>query len=147
MLLIMTLCVCVLGDQDPSTLSVFSLLGLEGTPFGELLYSFIQLNVDEPSFSEKKLNELTSSLLEDLSIDDSSTICNSQALVYSDIIENAQKVMKKTQKEIDNILLLIEDAKTYVPEKEQEAEQAKRWSETAQMEIDLEKTRFLEKGF
>ena len=110
-----------------------------------MLYSFIQLNVDEPSFSEKKLNELTSSLLEDLSIDDSSTICNSQALVYSDIIENAQKVMKKTQKEIDNILLLIEDAKTYVPEKEQEAEQAKRWSETAQMEIDLEKTRFLKR--
>ena len=145
MFLIVSLCICALGDQDPSGLSAFSLLGLESTPFGELLYNFIQLNADEPSSSEMKLNELTISLLEDLSVEESPSICDSQALVYSQIIENAQEVMKKTQKEIDNILSLMEDAKTYVPEKEQEAEQAKRWSETAQMEIDLEKTRFLEK--
>jgi uncharacterized protein (UPF0147 family) len=76
---------------------------------------------------------------------ESSEMCKEQKIVLDEIIEDANSQSKSIQKEISSILALMEDAKTYVPEKEQEAEQAKRWSETALMEIDLEKTRFSEK--
>lgn len=142
--LVFTVLASVLGEQEPSSLSAFSLLGLSNSSFGELLLSFIQLSEDD-STVEAKLGSLADSLRENVESQSSNDICSSQKKTYEDMIREAEAVIKSTQKEIESLLNLIEDTKTYVPEKEQEAEQAKRWSETAKMEIDLEKARFLEK--
>ena len=132
--------------QISSRLSAFSNLGLQSHPFAEILLEFIQQNSDNKEVLQSKLSTLTSSLLEALSTPKSSDLCETQSSVFEEIIKTSETRIENTQKEIENIYALLEDAKTYVPEKEQEVEQAKRWSQVASREIDLEKTRFLEKN-
>lgn len=128
-------------------------LEVENSRFGKLLLDTIQLQVSNSKgmdSAEELLNEIQDVL--NLKAKEMpqrkaqyADICKKQRLDYDSITEKCDLTIASSQKRISIILPLLDDAATYVPEKEQEVEQAKRWSETAWQEVDKENIRFAER--
>ncbi|CAG9315535.1 unnamed protein product [Blepharisma stoltei] len=126
---------------------------LDSTPYGNLLLNTIDLQLSASkslSSSEDLLSQIESMLTSYLKTSKSlyskhDEMCKRHYDSYLAIIDKAQANIENSQKRINVIIPLLGDAATYVPEKEQEVEQAKRWSETAWEEVDKEKIRFAER--
>lgn len=73
------------------------------------------------------------------------SLCNSYTQAHELELKQYQEQIQKVDKELEKLEGLIEDSKTYVPEKEQEVIQAKGWSDTAKEEAHKQQVRFSEK--
>ena len=85
------------------------------------------------------------SLTESFGLENLLAFVDSQKSYYETLIKDKEDAISGFRAKIDEITPLQEDAETYVPEKEQEMEQAKRWAEIALREIKHEKQRFAER--
>ena len=132
----LNLFVCIIASTETSPK-----LSEKNTNIGIQNSSIVDIK-ELDSFKNPEIETNHSKILQEDEKSNDKDICKSATDVYDDIINNAKEDIVNIQREIEEISALLDEIKENILKKQEELEQAHKYSKLVDLENDLNKMRY-----